>query len=113
MCRYVTDGARVSRIGVANPTSSLEALVDADPGTLVTALYVKIDDALVKTAGRGTRPASASPGWSAWRSSSRCWASAASTRGSVTRRATCGAFPCLPRQPGCNKRLRAALPLIK
>jgi hypothetical protein len=38
----------VSRIGVANPTSSLETLVDADLDTLVTALYVKIDDKLVK-----------------------------------------------------------------
>ena len=35
------------KIGVANPTSSLEALVDADLDTLVTALYVKIDDKLV------------------------------------------------------------------
>src|SRR5207245_10902276 len=41
-------GARVSRIGVAYPTSSLEALVDADLDTLVTALYVKIGDMLVK-----------------------------------------------------------------
>jgi hypothetical protein len=38
----------VPKIGVANPTSSLEALVDADLDTLVTALYVKIDDMLVK-----------------------------------------------------------------
>jgi hypothetical protein len=38
----------VSKIGVANPTLSLEALVDADLDTLVTALYVKIDDMLVK-----------------------------------------------------------------
>jgi hypothetical protein len=36
----------VSKIGVANPTSSLEALVDADLDTLATALYVKIDDVL-------------------------------------------------------------------
>jgi hypothetical protein len=32
------------------PTLSLEAPVDADLDTLVTALYVKIDDALVKDA---------------------------------------------------------------
>ncbi len=35
-------------IGVAYQTSSLEALVDADLDTLVTALYVKIDDMLAK-----------------------------------------------------------------
>jgi hypothetical protein len=38
----------VSKIGVATQTSSPEALVDADLDTLVTALYVKIDDRLVK-----------------------------------------------------------------
>ena len=36
------------KIGVATQTSSPEALVDADLDTLVTALYVKIDDMLVK-----------------------------------------------------------------
>jgi hypothetical protein len=44
----VTERARVPRIGVAYPTLSLEAFVDADLDTLVTALYVKIDDRLVK-----------------------------------------------------------------
>jgi hypothetical protein len=48
VCRYAAKRARVSRIGVAYPTLSLEALVDADLDTLVTALYVKIDDSLVK-----------------------------------------------------------------
>jgi hypothetical protein len=38
VCRYVTERARVPRIGVAYPTLSLEALVDADLDTLVTAL---------------------------------------------------------------------------
>jgi hypothetical protein len=37
---------KVPRIGVATPTSSLEALVDADLGTLATALYVRTDDLL-------------------------------------------------------------------
>ena len=37
----MTELARVSKIGVANPTLSLEALVDAALDTLVTALYVK------------------------------------------------------------------------
>jgi hypothetical protein len=36
----------VSKIDVANPTSSLEALVDADLDTLATALYVTTDDLL-------------------------------------------------------------------
>ena len=44
----LTERARVPKIGVATPTLSLEALVDADLDTLVTALYVKIDDMLVK-----------------------------------------------------------------
>ena len=44
---------RVPKIGVATQTSSLEALVDADLDTLVTALYVKIDDGLVKYGLRG------------------------------------------------------------
>jgi hypothetical protein len=38
----VTQQAGVSKIGVAYPTPSPEALVDADLDTLVTALYVKI-----------------------------------------------------------------------
>jgi hypothetical protein len=36
----------VSKIGVANPTSNPEALVDADLDTLATALYVRTDDLL-------------------------------------------------------------------
>src|SRR5664279_3228600 len=38
--------ARVSRIDVANPNVELEARVDADLNTLVTALYVQVDDLL-------------------------------------------------------------------
>ena len=37
----IESGAKVSKIGVANPTSNLEALVDADLDTLATALYVR------------------------------------------------------------------------
>ena len=44
----LTERGEGAKIGVANPTLSLEALVDADLDTLVTALYVKIDDMLVK-----------------------------------------------------------------
>jgi hypothetical protein len=36
----------VSRIGVADPTSNLEGLVDADLDTLATAVYVRTDDLL-------------------------------------------------------------------
>jgi hypothetical protein len=36
----------VSRIDVADPTSNLEVLVDADLDTLATALYVRTDDLL-------------------------------------------------------------------
>ena len=54
----MTERARVSKIGVANPTPSLAALVDADLDTLVTALYVKIDDVLEKDRRPGPpRPA--------------------------------------------------------
>jgi hypothetical protein len=38
--------ARVSRIDVANPNVEQEARVDADLNTLVTALYVQVDDLL-------------------------------------------------------------------
>jgi hypothetical protein len=114
MCRYVTDGARVSRIGVATRTSSLEALVDADLDTLVTALYVKIDDGLVKDRRPG-HPARLS------QSELVCLAVVQALLGFRSehrwiRYALChlrGAFPYLPHQPGYNKRLRAALPLIK
>jgi len=36
----------VSKIGVADPTSNPEALVDTDLDTLATALYVRTDDLL-------------------------------------------------------------------
>jgi hypothetical protein len=39
----------VSRIGVANPTSNPEALVDADLDTLATALYVRTGDLLTES----------------------------------------------------------------
>src|SRR5215212_2056090 len=44
--RGVWSQARVFRLGVANPTSSREALVDADLDTLATALYARTDDLL-------------------------------------------------------------------
>jgi hypothetical protein len=110
----VTKRARVSKIGVAYPTSSLEALVDADLDTLVTALYVKIDDMLVKDRRPG-HPVRLS------QSELVCLAVAQALLGFHSehrwiRFAIChlrDCFPYLPHQPGCNKRLRAALPLVK
>jgi hypothetical protein len=104
----------VSKIGVATQTSSLEALVDADLDTLVTALYVKIDDMLVKDRRPG-RPVRLSC------SELICLAVAKALLGFHSehrwiRFAIChlrGAFPYLPHEPEYNKRLRAALPLVK
>jgi len=42
----------VSKIGVANPTSSRRLIVDADLDTLATALYVRVDDLLKSEPGR-------------------------------------------------------------
>jgi len=88
--------------------------VDADLDTLVTALYVKIDDALVKDRRPG-HPARLT------QSELVCLAVAQALLGFHSehrwiRFAICHprhAFPCLPHQPGYNKRLRAALPLVK
>src|SRR6185312_1506565 len=46
-CGCCEFGVRVSRIGVAKPNLALEAEVDADLDTLVTALYVTTDDFLI------------------------------------------------------------------
>jgi len=88
--------------------------VDADLDTLLTALYVKIDDMLA-----GNRR----PGRRARLSESElvCLAVAQALLGFHSehrwiRFALChlrGHFPYLPHQPGYNKRLRAALPLVK
>src|SRR5438105_5611524 len=110
----LTEWARVPKIGVANPTLSLEALVDADLDTLVTALYVKIDDMLVKDRRPGHPVRLSQP-------ELVCLAVAQALLGFHSehrwiRFAIChlrGCFPYLPHQPGYNKRLRAALPLVK
>jgi hypothetical protein len=104
----------VPKIGVATQTPSLEALVDTDLDTLVTALYVKIDDMLVKDRRPG-HPVRLS------QSKLVCLAVAQALLGFHSehrwiRFAIChlrGCFSYLPHQPGYNKRLRAALPLIK
>jgi hypothetical protein len=104
----------VSRIGVATQTLSPEALVDADLDTLVTALYVKIDDMLVKDRRPGRPPRLS-------RSELVCLAVAQAMLGFRSehrwiRYALChlqAMFPYLPGQPGYNRRLKAALPLVK
>ena len=101
---------RVSKIGVANPAPSPEALVDAALDTLLTALYVKTGDMLVKDRRPG-HPASLS------QSELVCLAVAQALLGFHSehrwiRFATChlrAMFPYLPHQPGYSKRLRAAL----
>jgi hypothetical protein len=108
------EAGEVSKIGVAYPTSSLEALVDAALDTLVTALYVKIDDGLAEDRRPG-HPVRLS------QSELVCLAVAQALLGFHSehrwiRFAIChlrGCFPYLPHQPGYNKRLRAALPLIR
>src|SRR6266508_507356 len=112
---------RASRIGVANPTSSRGGPVDADLDTLATALYVTTDD-LLKTA----------PHLAPWRPAVGI-APKLSDAELVTlavMQALLGypsearwlryarahlrhLFPYLPKQPGYNKRLRAAAALIQ
>src|SRR6266545_2084920 len=112
---------RASRIGVANPTSSLGGPVDAALDTLATALYVTTDD-LLKT----------SPHLAPWRPAVGI-APKLSDAELVTlavmqallgfpsearwlryARAHLGhLFPYLPQQPGYNKRLRAAAALLQ
>ena len=114
MCSCVDGAGEVPRIGVATPTPSPEALVDADLDALVTALYVKIDDGLVKDRRPG-HPVRLS------QSELICLAVAQALLGFHSehrwiRFALChlrAMFPYLPHQPGYNKRLRAALPLVR
>ena len=88
--------------------------MDTDLDTLVTALYVKIDDRLVKDRRPG-HPVRLS------QAELVCLAVAQALLGFHSehrwiRFAIChlrGCFPYLPHQPGCSKRLRAALPLVR
>ncbi|MFG3370559.1 major capsid protein [Streptomyces sp. NPDC048156] len=85
-----------------------------DSDTLLTALYVKVDDELGDTRWLGRPPQLTD-------SELVCPAVAQSMLGFASEsrwlrfvRSRLGAmFPCVPKQPGWNKRLRAALPLIK
>jgi hypothetical protein len=111
----------VSRIGVANPTSNPEALVDADLDTLATALYVKTDDMLKESPQLAPRrPAvGIDPKLSdaelvtlavmqallGFTSEARWLRHARAHLRHL--------FPYLPLQPGYNKRLRAAASLIR
>ena len=88
--------------------------VTTDLNTLLTALYVKIDDELGRHPVAG--PAAAADRLRA--GLPRCGAGPARgpLRGplaAVRARQLAGMFPYLPRQSGYNKRLRAALPLVK
>jgi hypothetical protein len=104
----------VPRIGVADPTSNLEALVDADLDTLATALYARTDDLLKAAPERAPwRPAigicprisdaelvtlAVMQALLGFVSEAR-WLRYA-------RKSLRGLFPYLPGQPGYNKRLR-------
>jgi hypothetical protein len=104
----------VPRIDVADPTSNLEALVDADLDTLATALYVRIDDLL-----------KACPERAPWRPGTGIFPRISDAElvtlavmqallGFVSearwlrfaRTSLRGLFPYLPGQSGYNKRLR-------
>ncbi|SDH92787.1 hypothetical protein SAMN05421505_1271, partial [Sinosporangium album] len=85
-----------------------------DLNTLLTALYVKIDDEIGGARCTGRPPLLSDP-------ELVCLAVAQALLGHrsearwlrfVTRHLT-GMFPYLPQRPGYNKRLRSALPLIK
>jgi hypothetical protein len=104
----------VPRIDVADPTSNLEVLVDADLDTLATALYVRTDDLLKEFPERAPwHPAigiipelsdaelltlAVMQALLGFVSESR-WLRYA-------RKSLRGLFPCLPGQSGYNKRLR-------
>ncbi|MFE2185699.1 IS982 family transposase, partial [Streptomyces sp. NPDC059455] len=85
-----------------------------DLNTLLTALYVKIDDEIGGTRWMGRPPRLSD-------SELVCLAVAQAVLGfhsearwlRFTRKHLSGMFPYLPQQSGCNKRLRAAFPLIK
>jgi Transposase DDE domain len=88
--------------------------VTTDLDTLITALYVKIDDDLAGTRRVGRPPRLSD-------SELVCLAVAQALLGFASeshwlraaRRRLGHLFPYLPKQPGYNKRMRAALPLVK
>jgi hypothetical protein len=88
--------------------------VTTDLNTLLTALYVKIDDEIGGTRWMGRPPLLSDP-------ELVCLAVAQALLGyhsearwlRYARKHLCGMFPYLPQRAGYNKRLRAALPLVK
>jgi hypothetical protein len=111
----------VSRIGVANPTSNPEALVDADLDTLATALYVRTDDLLKESpqlapyrpkVGIGPKLSDAELVTLAVMQALLGFTSEARWLRHA-RAHLRHLFPRLPQQPGYNKRLRAAASLIR
>ena len=111
----------MSKIDVANPTSSLEALVDADLDTLATALYVTTDDLLKESPQLA--PYRPEVGIDPKLSDAELVTLAVmqallgfTSEARWLRHAQAHLrhlFPCLPQQPGYNKRLRAAASLIR
>src|SRR5664280_2441054 len=85
-----------------------------DLDTLLTALYVEIDDHVAPPRqGRGRRPRLTDAELCVWPWPRCCSGSTASTAGSGSPTAgwaTC--FDYLPNQPGYHERLRAAAPLL-
>lgn len=85
-----------------------------DLNTLLTALYVKIDDGIGRKRCLGRPPLLSD-------SELVCLAVAQALLGyhsesrwlRYANKHLCGMFPYLPRRAGCNKRLRSALPLVK
>src|SRR6266511_3214789 len=113
--------ARASSIGVANPTSSLGGPVDAALDTLATALYVTTDD-LLKTAPHlapwrpavGITPKLSDAELVTLAVMQALLGFPSEARWLRDARAHLGhLFPYLPKQPGYNKRLRAAAALLQ
>src|SRR6266536_247942 len=113
--------ARASSIGVANPTSSLGGPVDAALDTLATALYVTTDD-LLKTAPHlapwrpavGIAPKLSDAELVTLAVMQALLGFPSEARWLRYARAHLGhLFPYLPKQPGDNKRLRAAADLLQ
>jgi Transposase DDE domain len=104
----------VSKIGVANPTSNPEVLVDANLDTLATALYVRTDDLLKAAPERvpWRPPVGITPRISDAELVTLAVMQALLGYPSEARwlrfadRHLRHLFPYLPRQPGYNKRLR-------
>jgi len=88
--------------------------VTTDLETLLTALYVKVDDEIGGTRWMGTPPLLSD-------SELVCLAVAQALLGChsearwlrYANKHLSGMFPYLPQRPGCSKRLRSALPLLK